>query len=135
MAELVAEIRDFIAATDGSVSPHLDTVLTGLGHGVDNLESAVKSIFAGYESDMALPGSAAFSLLMLAGVVTGGYELARSAVKAAEMLETGQDKSFCEAKLVTARFFADHILSRGHGYLASVTAGSASTMGLAEEQF
>ncbi|PLX57865.1 MAG: acyl-CoA dehydrogenase [Chromatiales bacterium] len=135
MAELIAEIRDFIAATDGSVSPHLDTVLTGLGHGVDNLESAVKSIFAGYESDMALPGSAAFSLLMLAGVVTGGYELARSAVKAAEMLETAQDKSFCEAKLVTARFFADHILSRGHGYLASVTAGSASTMGLAEEQF
>jgi acyl-CoA dehydrogenase len=135
IGELIAEIRGFIDDTDTTASEHLVPVMTELGRGVDNLEAAVKSIFAGYEADVALPGSAAYSLMMLAGVVAGGYELARSAVVAAKKLTDGGDKDFLQAKLVTARFFAEHILSRADGYRTSVSAGSSSIMGLSEEQF
>jgi hypothetical protein len=135
IGELIAEIRGFIDDTDTTASEHLVPVMTELGRGVDHLEAAVKSIFAGYEADVALPGSAAYSLMMLAGVVAGGYELARSAVVAAQKLTDGGDKDFLQAKLVTARFFAEHILPRADGYRTSVTAGSSSIMGLSEEQF
>jgi acyl-CoA dehydrogenase len=135
IGELIAEIRGFIDDTDTTASEHLVPVMTELGRGVDNLEAAVKSIFAGYEADVALPGSAAYSLMMLAGVVAGGYELARSAVVAAKKLTDGGDKDYLQAKLVTARFFAEHILSRADGYRTSVSAGSSSIMGLSEEQF
>ncbi len=135
IGELIAEIRGFIDDTDTTASEHLVPVMTELGRGVVHLEAAVKSIFAGYEADVALPGSAAYSLMMLAGVVAGGYELARSAVVAAQKLTDGGDKDFLQAKLVTARFFAEHILPRADGYRTSVTAGSSSIMGLSEEQF
>jgi hypothetical protein len=42
---------------------------------------------------------------------------------------------FANAKIATARFFADHLLVTVPALSASIVAGSAGTLALAEEQF
>jgi acyl-CoA dehydrogenase len=42
---------------------------------------------------------------------------------------------FHEAKLITARFYVEHVLPRAAGLLRSIQHGGVSTMALTEEQF
>jgi hypothetical protein len=42
---------------------------------------------------------------------------------------------FAQAKIATARFFADHMLTTASGLAASVAGGSAGTLALEVEQF
>jgi butyryl-CoA dehydrogenase len=74
--------------------------------------------------------------LKLAGIVLGGWQMARAALVAHDKLQSGDaDKAFLEAKIVTARFFADHILSAAQGMRSAIVDGSAGVMGLPEEMF
>ena len=45
------------------------------------------------------------------------------------------DPVFADAKLMTARFYAQHILPRAHGYAAAAMAGANAVMAFAEESF
>jgi 3-(methylthio)propanoyl-CoA dehydrogenase len=53
--------------------------------------------------------------LMLAGTVVAGWQMARALLVAEDRLAAGEDAAFMRAKIVTARFYADHILSQGAG--------------------
>ena len=46
-----------------------------------------------------------------------------------------EDRAFLEAKMVTARFYAEHVLPRVHALLPQITQGSQSVLALAEDQF
>jgi hypothetical protein len=74
------------------------------------------------------------NLLMLAGTVCAGWQMARAAVAAKTRLAEGSD-SFLEAKLATARFYCEHYLPRARAYLETIRAGADSMMTLREEQF
>jgi 3-(methylthio)propanoyl-CoA dehydrogenase len=52
--------------------------------------------------------------LMLAGTVAG-WQMARALLVAEEALAAGEDAAFMRAKIATARFYADHILSACRG--------------------
>jgi hypothetical protein len=59
-----------------------------------------------------------------------------SALKASEQLAAGTgDVQFLEAKLATARFYAEHYLPRADAHGAAVQAGPDSIMALSAEQF
>ncbi|MBL8258980.1 MAG: acyl-CoA dehydrogenase [Candidatus Competibacteraceae bacterium] len=73
--------------------------------------------------------------LMLAGFVCGGWQMARAARIAQRKLKDGQDSSFYEAKLVTARFYAEHLLPKARSLCASIKNGGVSIMALTEDQF
>jgi butyryl-CoA dehydrogenase len=74
--------------------------------------------------------------LKLAGVVLGGWQMARAALVAERKLKAGEgDAKFYQAKIATARFFADHILSQATNYRTAVVEGSAGVLALAEDQF
>jgi hypothetical protein len=45
------------------------------------------------------------------------------------------DDPFYAAKLVTARYYADHVLPKAIGYVHEVTNSGSTTMGLQDEQF
>ncbi len=51
--------------------------------------------------------------LMLAGNLMAGWQLARSLLVAEDLSAKGEDTAFMQAKIATARFYADHILSQG----------------------
>jgi hypothetical protein len=73
--------------------------------------------------------------LMLAGNLMAGWQLARALLVAQEQLAQGVDEAFMRAKLVTARFYADHLLTRAPGLRDAILDGADSVTGLALESF
>ncbi|MDB5871246.1 MAG: acyl-CoA dehydrogenase [Ramlibacter sp.] len=73
--------------------------------------------------------------LMLAGNVMAGWQLARSLIAAEDLLGKGEDKQFMQAKIATARFYAEHILAKAPGIRDSIVEGAESVTGLAIESF
>ena len=62
--------------------------------------------------------------------------VARGALAALDGLSSGgEDAGFLEAKLVTARFYAEHYLPQATGLLAAMVEGGRSTLALDEGQF
>jgi hypothetical protein len=73
--------------------------------------------------------------LKLAGIVHGGWQMGRAALAANRLIAEHRDIAFAQAKIATARFFADHMLVSVPSLAASTVAGSTGTLALAEEQF
>jgi hypothetical protein len=72
---------------------------------------------------------------MLVGYVCGGWQMARAALAAQRRWEAGLDPGFHQAKIVTARFYAEQILPKAAALLAAIENGGGTVMALAEEQF
>jgi 3-(methylthio)propanoyl-CoA dehydrogenase len=91
---------------------------------VGNNKASPNAVFAG-----SVP------YLMLAGNLMAGWQLARSLLVAQDLLEKGEDKQFMQAKIATARFYADHILSKVPGVRDAIVEGADSVTALAIESF
>jgi 3-(methylsulfanyl)propanoyl-CoA dehydrogenase len=97
--------------------------------GLDQLKEAVSWIAdnAGTEH---LPEAVSFNLLMLAGYVTGGWQMARAALAV-----QGEDSLFAQNKQISCQFYFDHLLTRAGSHLAMIKTGTGSVMALAEDSF
>ena len=73
--------------------------------------------------------------LMLAGNLVAGWQLARALLVAETLSASGEDKAFMDAKVTTARFYAEHILARAPGIRDSIVEGADSVTALALEAF
>jgi hypothetical protein len=73
--------------------------------------------------------------LMLAGNLMAGWQMARALLVAEDRLAAGEQTQFMQAKIATARFYADHILSRVPGQRDSVVAGSDAVLSMPLEAF
>jgi hypothetical protein len=72
---------------------------------------------------------------MLAGNLVAGWQMARSLLVAEELAAKGEDKAFMEAKVATARFYADHILSKAPALRDAIVDGADSVTALPVEAF
>ncbi len=100
------------------------------------LEEVVDYILANIKSDVKGVFAGSVPYLKMAGIVLGGWQMARAALIAAKKLQDGNsDAAFYQAKIVTARFFADHILPQVAGYHAAIIEGGASVLALQENEF
>ena len=61
---------------------------------------------------------------MLAGNLVGGWQLGRALLVAVDKLAAGEDAAFMAAKIATARFYGDHILSKAPGIRDSIVDGA-----------
>jgi 3-(methylthio)propanoyl-CoA dehydrogenase len=74
--------------------------------------------------------------LMLAGNVMAGWQMARALLVAEEQLADGKgDTAFLKAKVATARFYADHILSKAPATRDAIVEGADSVTALALDAF
>ena len=73
--------------------------------------------------------------LMLAGNVVAGWQMGRSLLAAQQELDKGVDADFMRAKITTARFYADHLLTKATGMRDSIVEGADSVTALALEAF
>ena len=87
---------------------------------------------AGSNPNAAYAGSVPY--LMLAGNVVSGWQLARSYLAAHALLGHGDD-AFMQAKMTTARFYADHILSKAPGVRDGIVEGADSVTAMALDSF
>jgi len=73
--------------------------------------------------------------LMLGGNLVAGWQMARALLVAERRMAEGQDVEFMRAKIVTARFYADHILTRVTGLRDSIVDGAAGVTEMRIEAF
>lgn len=73
--------------------------------------------------------------LMLAGNLVSGWQLGRALLVAVDRLAAGEDVSFMNAKIATARFYGDHILSKAQGVRDSIVDGAEGTLAMPLEAF
>jgi 3-(methylthio)propanoyl-CoA dehydrogenase len=73
--------------------------------------------------------------LMLAGNVVAGWQMARALLVAEDLAAKGEDVAFMQAKIATARFYAEHILAKAPGVRDSIVEGADSVTALALEAF
>ncbi|MCR5881935.1 acyl-CoA dehydrogenase [Rhizobacter sp. J219] len=74
--------------------------------------------------------------LMLAGNVMAGWQLGRALLVAESQLKAGEgDAAFLQAKVTTAQFYAEHILSRVPGQRDAIVEGADSVTALALDAF
>ncbi len=133
MRALIADIEATVAELGHVAGDDLATIRDHLRDGSRALAEATDWMLGARDADSVMAVSVDY--LMLAGYVCGGWQMARAARVAQAKLTTGQDPVFHEAKLITARFYAEHVLPRAGALLRSVRSGGASIMALTEEQF
>ena len=73
--------------------------------------------------------------LMLAANVVAGWQMSRALMVAEDRLAEGVDPEFMRAKITTARFYADHILSKVPGLRDSIVDGADSVTEMTLEAF
>jgi len=73
--------------------------------------------------------------LRLAGITVAGWQMARSLLAAERHLAAGHDAAFMRAKVVTCRFFADHILNQAGALRDSIVEGADAVTALELESF
>jgi butyryl-CoA dehydrogenase len=100
------------------------------------MTAAVDFIVANMKSDIKAVFAASVPYLKLAGIVLGGWQMARAAAIARTRLNEGSaDQAFYQAKLGTARFYADHILAQAPGLSVTIVCGAVGVMALDDEMF
>ena len=73
--------------------------------------------------------------LMLAGNLMAGWQLARALLLAQDEIAKGVDVAFMQAKIVTARFYADHLLTKAPGMRDAIVDGAGCVTALTLEAF
>jgi len=73
--------------------------------------------------------------LLLTGNLMAGWQLARALLVAEKAVAAGTDVPFMQAKITTARFYADHILSQAPGVRDAIVEGADSVTAMPLEAF
>ena len=131
--EHVRDTEARLAAQDGA---DFKAIHRSLRDGSVALEAVIEYVVANVKSDIKGVFAGSVTYLKLAGIVLGGWVMARAALVAKEKRDAGEgDAAFYTAKIATARFFADHILTQAPGMRIAIVEGSAGVLALAEDQF
>ncbi|MBU2966027.1 acyl-CoA dehydrogenase [Amphritea sp. 2_MG-2023] len=128
--EMAVDISAF-ETLGGDFSLAAEQCRTSLNNGI-----AARQWLLDTKADRNASASACVNFMMLFGFLCGGWLMAKSAVQAQAKLTAGEgDPKFLQAKLISARFYCEHMMPRTQSYLASVIAGGESIMALDEELF
>ncbi len=123
-----AALRANASADAVAVAARLQTAREAFLQVVDfvagNTKASPNAVFAG-----SVP------YLMLAGNLMAGWQLGRALLVAQEQIAAGNDVAFMQAKVITARFYADHLLVRTGALRDSILEGAASVTALPLDQF
>ena len=133
---LLAELRRFDDELGRSSSADARALRVSLAFAVESIAECVEFILAhaGKEPRVAFAGAVPFLKLM--GITCGGWQMGRAMLVAeAKLAAQDGEARFYTAKIATARFFGDHVLSQAKGLRDAVVNGSDAVMALDEEQF
>jgi alkylation response protein AidB-like acyl-CoA dehydrogenase len=132
---VIAEMRKLDAKLAAQNGADFVAIRKRFAAAVDALEQAANWIVAIFKDDIKAAHAGSVPFLRLLGIVAGGWQMARAALVAQEKIAGGDSDPFYAAKIVTARFFADHQLTKAQGLTDSIVDGATGTLALAEELF
>ena len=85
------------------------------------------------DPNAAYAGSVPF--LLLSGTVVAGWQMGRALAAAEDSLAAGREPEFMRAKIVTARFYAEHILNRAAAIAQSIVEGAEAVTAMPLESY
>jgi len=134
--EVIAVMRAVEAELGKAAGEDMATTREAFSAALTAAEECVSWMVITYGNDIKAAHAGAVPFLKLMGIVCGGWQMARAALVARQRLSEGKgNKSFYEAKIKTARFYADHVLTQAPGLRNAIVHGAAGVMALAEDQF
>jgi alkylation response protein AidB-like acyl-CoA dehydrogenase len=120
-----------LAAGDERLAP----VARELGAALDALEDATGWVLTEGLADPVQALSAATPYQRLFATTAAGWLMGQQALAAVASIDAGAaDADVAATKLVTARFFAEHLLPQVHGLVAPVKAGKTDLFALTADQ-
>lgn len=128
MQETIAQLRAEVAQSPDDESRALSLIADRLDAGVTAYTAALQYMLEHAREDVRGVFMGSVPLLMLAGVVHGGWQLARAALVCSQRQSAGSAGEFHRRKLATAVFYAAHVLPRAQGYSDSIAAGDLAAL-------
>ncbi len=125
-------LKAFDAELAKSANTTVQAIRAALAAGAAAVGESVDYIVANAGKDVMGTFAGAVPFLRLMGVVAGGWQMARAALAAERMMASG-DKAFLEAKLATARFYADQVLVQAPGLRDTVVKGASAVMAVPDD--
>ena len=133
---LIGDIRALDGALASNTEPAAAVIRSTLNNGANGLAQVVDWLLDATKRDPRLPAAASVHVLNLFGTVMGGHEMARAALAAKRRLDAGDgDPRVLQAKIATARFYAEQIMPRAASLVPIIVHGSQSVMSLDDDQF
>ena len=130
---LAAEIEKLVPQLAASSDANLAAIGDALTTAVARMRETVQWVAKTYPTNPAAVAAGSVYVLKLMGVVLGGWMLARSADIASRQLAAGEgDAAFLKGKILTARFFADHVMAQAGSYMLAATRGADSVLAMEE---
>ena len=120
---LISAMRATVAELNSQDNAALSRIATRLEASVQDYEAVVSYIVDNAKDNPRAVYAGSVPYLMLAGLAHGGWQMARAALVCTR---EGADGVFERNKLLTARFYADHLLPRTHALRLAVVEGSQS---------
>ena len=133
---VVGQMKKFAQSLEADANEDVKALAVELLRGIDALTQTSQAIGMSAMGDLRKGVACSVPYLKLWGIVAGGWQMARAAKIAADKVAAGDsDTEFYKAKLATARFFADHVLSQSRWLQHEILQGPASVMALSDEGF
>ncbi|MDR7004565.1 acyl-CoA dehydrogenase [Paraburkholderia strydomiana] len=132
LLEGVAETVESLGAQQG---PAFESMKKYLEQGQRSLSAAIDFVVANTKEDPNAVFAGSVPYLKLAGIVLGGWQMARALLVAAQKRD--EDPAFYSAKIATAQFYAEHVLPLASALEASIVSakGSEGVLALSADQF
>jgi 3-(methylthio)propanoyl-CoA dehydrogenase len=132
---LLGEIAETVTALDAYEAAAFKTMRKHLALGQEALASVVDFVLAKAKSDPNAVFAGSVPYLKLAGIVLGGWQMARAMLASQRLMP--EDPKFHGAKIATAQFFAQHVLPQAVALEAAIVSanGSEGVLALTEDQF
>ena len=132
LAGQIAQTEELLAARDDaaaqSFAKNLKAARLAFLDAVDFIAGSAKA-----SPNAAYAGSVPY--LMLAGNLMAGWQMGRALLAAQDSLNEGEDVDFMKSKIVTARFYAEHILVKVPGLRDAIVGGADSVCDMALDAF
>ena len=130
---IAALIQQTEAELAHSGTPAAKAMLKHLSTARASFETVVDYVVANFKSDIKGVFAGSVAYLRLAGLLMSGWQMARALLAAEAKLDS--DQEFFSAKVATARFHAEYLLSQVPGIAVSILEGGATVNALTADQF
>ncbi|MBN3855560.1 acyl-CoA dehydrogenase [Paraburkholderia sp. Ac-20340] len=128
----IAQTIDALGAQEGSA---FESMAKHLALGQQALASTVDFVLANAKRDPNAVFAGSVPYLKLAGVVLGGWQMARAMLASQRLMQA--DPKFHGAKIATAQFYAEHVLPQAVALEAGIVSakGAEGVLALSQDQF
>ncbi|KER67878.1 acyl-CoA dehydrogenase [Burkholderia sp. Ac-20345] len=133
---LIRTMEEAQVALESAGHADLRAIGLQLGRGIGELSRAVDYLADTYAETPKRALAVSVPFLDLLGTVACGWQMGRAALAAHRLLQdNAEDATFLESKIVTSRFYAEHVLPLSASYSHTVVHGAEASLEMAEDAF